>query len=75
MTSIVRVNALAYGPIYRTLDLGAQGICAPHIDTGEDARKFVEAAKFAPLGGAACSPAARATGCRTTSSAPTTTPC
>ncbi|MDF2781220.1 MAG: 2-dehydro-3-deoxyglucarate aldolase [Geminicoccaceae bacterium] len=50
MTSIVRVNALAYGPIYRTLDLGAQGICVPHIDAGEDARKFVEAAKFAPLG-------------------------
>jgi 2-keto-3-deoxy-L-rhamnonate aldolase RhmA len=50
MTSVVRVNALAYGPIYRTLDLGAQGICVPHIDTGEDAKKFVEAAKFAPLG-------------------------
>ena len=39
MTSVVRVNALAYGPIYRTLDLGAQGICVPHIDTGEDARR------------------------------------
>ena len=50
ITSIVRVNALAYGPIYRTLDLGAQGVCVPHIDTGEDARKFVEAAKFAPIG-------------------------
>ena len=50
MTSVVRVNALAYGPIYRTLDLGAQGICVPHVDTAEDARKFVEAAKFAPLG-------------------------
>jgi 2-keto-3-deoxy-L-rhamnonate aldolase RhmA len=50
MTSIVRVNALDYGPIYRTLDLGAQGICVPHIDTGEDARRFVEAAKFAPIG-------------------------
>jgi 4-hydroxy-2-oxoheptanedioate aldolase len=50
MTSIVRVNALAYGPIYRTLDLGAQGICVPHIDTAEQARQFVEAAKFAPIG-------------------------
>jgi 4-hydroxy-2-oxoheptanedioate aldolase len=50
MTSIVRVNALAYGPIYRTLDLGAQGICVPHIDTAEHARQFVEAAKFAPIG-------------------------
>jgi 4-hydroxy-2-oxoheptanedioate aldolase len=46
----VRVNALDYGTIYRTLDLGAQGVCVPHIDTAEDARAFVEAAKFAPLG-------------------------
>lgn len=50
ITSVVRVNALNYGMIYRTLDLGAQGICVPHIDTGDDATKFVEAAKFAPLG-------------------------
>lgn len=50
MTSIVRVNALDYGTIYRTLDLGAQGICVPHIDTADHARAFVEAAKFAPLG-------------------------
>lgn len=50
MTSIVRVNALDYGTIYRTLDLGAQAICVPHIDTADDARAFVEAAKFAPIG-------------------------
>ncbi len=50
MTSIVRVNALDYGTIYRTLDLGAQAICVPHIDTAENARDFVAAAKFAPIG-------------------------
>jgi hypothetical protein len=50
MTSIVRVNALDYGNIYRMLDLGAQGICVPHIDTADHARAFVEAAKFAPIG-------------------------
>ena len=50
MTSIVRVNALDYGTIYRTLDLGAQAICVPHIDTADNARDFVEAAKFAPIG-------------------------
>ena len=38
MTSVVRVNALDYGTIYRTLDLGAQGICVPHIDTADHAR-------------------------------------
>jgi 4-hydroxy-2-oxoheptanedioate aldolase len=50
VTSIVRVNALHYGTIYRTLDLGAQGVCVPHIDTADHARQFVDAAKFAPLG-------------------------
>lgn len=50
MTSVVRVNALDYGLIYRTLDLGAQGVCVPHIDTADHARQFVEAAKFAPIG-------------------------
>jgi 4-hydroxy-2-oxoheptanedioate aldolase len=50
MTSIVRVNALHYGTIYRTLDLGAQAVCVPHIDTAADAQSFVDAAKFAPVG-------------------------
>jgi 4-hydroxy-2-oxoheptanedioate aldolase len=50
ITSIVRVNSNDYGLIYRTLDLGAQGIVVPHIDTAADARLFVEAAKFAPIG-------------------------
>jgi 2-keto-3-deoxy-L-rhamnonate aldolase RhmA len=50
ITSVVRVNEVGYGPIYRTLDLGAQGICVPHIDTADDARRFVEAAKFPPIG-------------------------
>ncbi len=50
MTSIIRLNQNGYGPIYKALDLGAQGIAIPHIDTTEDARRFVEAAKFAPIG-------------------------
>ena len=50
MTSIVRVNEKGYGPLYRSLDLGAQGIAVPHIDTAEEARDFVAATKFAPIG-------------------------
>ncbi|MEM7022670.1 MAG: aldolase/citrate lyase family protein [Pseudomonadota bacterium] len=50
ITSVVRVNQLDYGLIYRTLDLGAQGICVPHVDTAEQAQAFVEAAKFSPIG-------------------------
>ncbi len=50
MTSVVRVMANDYATIYRTLDRGAQGIVVPHVDTAEQARAVVEAAKFAPVG-------------------------
>ena len=50
MTSIVRVNSNDYGTIYRTLDVGAQGVCVPHVNTAEEARAVVEAAKYHPLG-------------------------
>ena len=49
-TSIVRVNSHDYGLIYRTLDRGAQGIVAPHVNTREQAEAIVRAAKFAPVG-------------------------
>ena len=50
MTSIVRVNLNLPGVIYRTLDLGAQGIVVPHVNTAEETRAVVEAAKYSPLG-------------------------
>ena len=50
MTSVARVNLNLAGVIYRTLDQGAQAICVPHVNTGEEARAVVDAAKFAPLG-------------------------
>ena len=50
MTSIVRVNQNNYGVIYRTLDLGAQGVAVPHVNTADEARAVVDAAKFHPLG-------------------------
>ena len=50
MTSIVRVNSNDYGTIYRTLDVGAQGVCVPHVNTAEEGRAVVEAAKYHPLG-------------------------
>ena len=50
MTSMVRVNLNLPGVIYRTLDVGAQGIVVPHVDTGDEARAVVDAAKFAPIG-------------------------
>jgi 4-hydroxy-2-oxoheptanedioate aldolase len=49
-TSIVRVNRVEEGLIYQALDLGAQGVAVPHVDTREDAQTVVRAAKFSPIG-------------------------
>lgn len=50
MTSVVRVNLNLAGVIYRTFDVGAQGVVVPHVNTAAEARSVVEAGKFAPLG-------------------------
>ncbi len=50
MTSIVRVNINLPGVIYRSLDVGAQGVMSPHVNTADEARAIVDAAKFGPIG-------------------------
>ena len=50
MTPLVRVNRIETGIIYRTLDVGAMGIIVPHVNTADEARTVVQAAKFHPLG-------------------------
>lgn len=50
ISPIVRVHQNQPGVIYRTLDLGAQGIVVPHVDSKEEALAVVDAGKFAPLG-------------------------
>ena len=50
MTSIVRVNQNNAGIIYRTFDVGTQGIVVPHINTAAEAKAVVDAAKFHPIG-------------------------
>ena len=50
MTSIVRVYQNEPATIYRTLDLGALGICVPHINSKLEAKNVVNATKFAPIG-------------------------
>ena len=50
MTSIARVNLNIPGVIYRTLDVGVQGVVIPHINTADEARAVVDAAKFGPIG-------------------------
>lgn len=48
--SIVRVPANDYGWIGRVLDTGAGGVLVPMVNSAEEARAAVKAAKFAPLG-------------------------
>ena len=50
MTSVVRVNQNVPGIIYRTLDVGAQGIVVPHVNNKAEAEAVVSAGKFAPVG-------------------------
>ena len=47
---IVRVAEEAYHLIARSLDLGAQGIIIPHVETRKQIEKAKEAMRYAPLG-------------------------
>jgi 4-hydroxy-2-oxoheptanedioate aldolase len=47
---IVRVPLAQFPTASRVLDLGAEGVIAPLINTPADARAFVAAAKYPPLG-------------------------
>ena len=48
ITPLVRVPSLA--EVSRALDGGALGVIAPHVQSADDARAYVVAAKFPPLG-------------------------
>ncbi len=50
MTSLIRVNRVDYGLIYRSLDQGAQGVIVPHVDTAEQAKEVVRASLYGPIG-------------------------
>jgi 4-hydroxy-2-oxoheptanedioate aldolase len=48
VTPLVRVPGP--GEVSRVLDAGALGVIAPHVQSADDARAYVKAAKFPPLG-------------------------
>lgn len=50
MKSIVKVLGPERGPIQQALDLGANAVAIPHIESVEHARLITSFAKFAPLG-------------------------
>lgn len=50
MEAIVRIPRGSYNNVIRPLEAGATGLLLPHCTGGEDAREFVQMARFAPLG-------------------------
>lgn len=50
ISSVVRVPRLDYAYIAKALDMGAEGIWVPHVDTPEQARDIVRFGKYPPEG-------------------------
>jgi 4-hydroxy-2-oxoheptanedioate aldolase len=51
MTPIARIPELSTATITRFLDRGVRGIVVPHVESVAEAKRAVDAAYFAPLGG------------------------
>jgi 2-dehydro-3-deoxyglucarate aldolase/4-hydroxy-2-oxoheptanedioate aldolase len=47
---LVRIPAVEYHFVARVLDMGAAGIMAPMVESGEQARRLVQSAKYPPAG-------------------------
>ncbi|MMZ56469.1 2-keto-3-deoxy-L-rhamnonate aldolase [compost metagenome] len=47
---ILRVASADFSFISKVLDLGVDGVMLPQVNTAEEAKRIVEASKFAPLG-------------------------
>lgn len=50
ITGIVRVPQLNYAYVAKALDMGAEGIWVPHVDSEDEARQLVSYAKYPPEG-------------------------
>ena len=50
LTLIARPSDLSARPLGRILDLGADGVMVPRVESGEQMKEIVRAVKYAPLG-------------------------
>jgi len=50
LTGVVRVPQLNYAYVAKALDMGAEGIWVPHLDTAEEAGQLVDYGKYPPQG-------------------------
>lgn len=50
ISSVVRIPVLNYSYVAKALDMGAESIWVPHMDTADMARDLVKFAKYPPIG-------------------------
>ena len=50
ITGVVRIPRLDYAYVAKALDMGAEGIWAPHLDTAQQAKDLVRFGKYPPEG-------------------------
>ncbi|MBI4278190.1 MAG: hypothetical protein HY660_07010, partial [Armatimonadetes bacterium] len=62
ITPIVRIPKDTVHEINRYLDLGAQGVIVPHVNTAADAKRAVAEAQFSPRGHRGAASSSRAAG-------------
>ena len=62
LTPMVRVSDVRSPTIGKMLDLGAQGIIFPNVNTADDAKKAVESVKYEPYGTRSSCPTVRSVG-------------
>ena len=50
LTGVVRIPQLNYAYVAKALDMGAEGIWVPHVDTADEAGQLVDFGKYPPQG-------------------------
>ena len=50
LTALARANEISRTAVLRLLDVGAQGVVVPCVETVDEVRELIQYAKFAPLG-------------------------
>lgn len=64
---IIRVSTNNESAILRALELGAEGVIVPHVESAEERKRVIDAIKFPPIGIRSLNPYVRAGGYRSTS--------
>lgn len=59
VTCLVRTGKKRPDAIYRILDMGADGVIIPNVETADEARMVVDAVKYPPMGKRGCCPITR----------------